>query len=740
MNDSALNPLFVTCPKGLQYALEKEMGRLGAKNLKPTPAGVACSVDKACMYRLLLWSRIANRVILQLDTQKVDSVEDIYQQVSRIDWSEHFDASKSFAVDFLGTNRFVKNSTFGALKVKDAIVDQFRAASSERPSIDKQQPDIRISARLQKGELILGIDLSGDSLHKRGYRLATGKAPLKENLAAGLLELCGWPDSFSGDASFIDPMCGSGTLLIEAGMALCKRAPGLAREHWGFNGWAKHDTRLWSALLEEAKETFSRARAECSARIVGFDQDSRVVSRAWENIQQAGLEDVIHVEKRELSDFVLFERLKPGLLLSNPPYGERLGEVESLGALYKQFGQLFEKHLQGWTAGIFTGNHELGKRIGWRSDKQYKLFNGAIESQLLRFQLNPDNRFKNEWLSVDDKLKDPSFWSITNPERAEMFKNRLLKNKKQLEKWAKKNDISCYRLYDADMPEFSVAVDIYTSIKNERWLHVQEYVAPKSIDEKAAIERLREALAVLPETLDIPEDRIALKRRQVQKGSKQYEKESQKRSTFEVLESGVRLKVNLWDYLDTGLFLDHRPMRRFVQANSRGKRVLNLFCYTGAVTSHAVVGGAEESLSIDMSRTYLDWAKDNLCLNEHGAIYSQTKHQFLQADCLAWLEEANVSRTGKFDLIFLDPPSFSNSKRMEGVLDIQRDHAAMIGQAMTLLSDEGVLIFSNNLRRFKLSDDILDKYQVKDLKRESLDKDFERNSGIHHCWHIRRRT
>jgi 23S rRNA (guanine2445-N2)-methyltransferase / 23S rRNA (guanine2069-N7)-methyltransferase len=734
MKQSEMYSIFVTCPKGLHYALERELDKLGASIIKATPSGVEIEADKVCIYRILLWSRIANRVIFQLAKGKVDSAEDLYDITSSVNWDTHFSSDKTFAVDFLGTNEVINNSTFGALKVKDAVVDQFRDKTGVRPNVSKTEPEIRISARLHKDRLSLGLDLSGESLHKRGYRTATGRAPLKENLGAGLLALAGWPDQYAEDASFLDPMCGSGTLLIEAAMIACNKAPGLDREVWGFDAWHQHDSEAWLEVKALAQNDFLEGKSAYRGRIVGFDQDSQVVSRAWDNIRQAGFEDLIHVEKQALADLVLFEKMQHGLVLCNPPYGERLGEVKELESLYALFGQQFEQHLIGWDAGIFTGNVDLGRKVAWRSHKQYKLYNGAIESQLLLFKLAEENRFKEAWQAPALKIHDPGYWKISNPARAEMFNNRLKKNLRTVGKWAKKQKISCYRLYDADMPEFAVAIDIYLDESKVLWLHVQEYTAPKSIDEATSLERLREALAVLPDCLSVEPSNIFLKRRAIQKGVTQYEKNDSLAQYLKIQENDMHLLVNLTDYLDTGIFLDHRPIRRWVHENLAGKRFLNLFCYTATVTVNAAMGGAKESLSLDMSRTYLSWAKENFSANN----IDLSKHKLSQQDCIEWLNKQPV--TTLYDVIFLDPPSFSNSKRMEGVLDIQRDHVSLINGAMKHLGDDGQLVFSNNLRKFKIDEEELStKYILENITSKTIAKDFERNQKIHQCWLVKRR-
>ncbi len=729
MNSTDAVSLFVVCPKGLQYVLERELLGLGVTDTKAIPSGVHCLASIPAMYRTLLWSRVASRVILLLDTQKVESVEDIYRTTANVDWTAHFSQEHQFAVEFSGTNKNIRNTTFGALTVKDAVVDQFRKQLGNRPNVSKSNPDIRISARLSKGYLSLGIDLSGDSLHKRGYRTATGPAPLKENLAAGLLLLAGWPKDFDAEAGFVDPMCGSGTLLIEAAHMRLDKAPALARQHWGFDAWKQHDPDAWQAEIENASTRYENAKANFRGRLIGFDEDASVVHRAWLNIHEAGLEELIHVEKRALSDFKRFDKLQTGLMLTNPPYGERLGEIKALNSLYKSIGGVLFESLEDWRAGVFTGNAELGKQIGWHSYKQYKLYNGPIESQLLLFELKSGNRFKQPWQQLSERLQDPGYWKVSHEDRAKMLANRLTKNVRTIGKWAEKQGISCYRIYDADMPEFAFAIDVYTSAEGQRWLNIQEYAAPKKVDDDAALERLREGLAVIRESLDVPPEFMRLKQRSVKKGAEQYEKESNRKQFFLVNEYEAVYLVNLSDYLDTGLFLDHRPIRRWVQAHAQGKRFLNLFCYTASVSVAAALGGASESLSLDMSKTYLGWAADNYKENQ----VDSSRHLLQQADCLAWLKGPVEEQ---YDLVFLDPPSFSNSKRMEGVLDIQRDQDMLVDACMQRLAPGGTLVFSNNLRKFKLSPELESRYRVTNFTAQSIDRDFERNAKIHQCWLI----
>ena len=715
---------FVTCPKGVEYLLADELDGFGLSLVRHAPAGVWVEGTLEGGYRACMWSRLANRVILHVAEVAATSDDELYDGVVHLDWQQHIAASGSFKVNFIGENEAIRNTQYGAQRVKDGIVDRFTANGGKRPAVEGKTPDVIVSARLHRGLLTLGIDLSGHSLHQRGYREEQGRAPLKENLAAALLIRSGWPETVAAGGDFMDPMCGSGTLLIEAALMALDIAPGRRQDGFGFEKWLGHDAELWMSLRQEVERRAHAGKQGRIPRIAGFDEDRRVLSTARNNLQRAGLDSIVELTEIPLQELELNgDWAEQGLVVTNPPYGERLSERKSLAEIYQALGAAVKRVTPNWRLGVFTGAPEFGKSIGLRSFKQYKLFNGKLPAQLLLFTVDE----ASARIPKDPAAPGEILPRIANEERAAMLANRLKKNVKSIGQWARKQNISCYRLYDADMPEYALAIDIYND-----WVHVQEYMAPKTIDERAARERLSEALAVIPEALGIPRDRLVCKQRLRQTGTNQYEKQAASGEFFQIQEHGCTLKVNLKDYLDTGLFLDHRPLRQWIQQNARGKRFLNLFCYTGAATVHAIAGGASRSLSLDMSHTYVSWAKDNLELNHADP----RKHQVDAADCLAWLA-SKPKPDQRFDLIFMDPPTFSNSAKMIGVLDIQKDHAKLIRQAMQRLTNDGLLVFSNNFRRFKLDDEVSAEFAVEEISKSTIDKDFQRNPRIHRCWNIR---
>ncbi len=729
---------FATAPLGLESLLSVELSSLGAESVKEARSGVYFEGDLAVGYRACLWSRLANRVLLRLAAFPAATPEALYDGVQSIDWAEHIATDGTLAVDFTSQRSVINHALYGAQKVKDAIVDQFAERCGRRPDVRLDRPDVRINVHLDRDQATVSIDLSGESLHRRGYRLAGGSAPLKENLAAAILVRAGWPETARTGGTLFDPMCGSGTLLIEAALMAGDVAPGLLRADFGFLRWKGHQPSVWQSI-REAAEARRAAGVAAIPRIVGHDQDRVAVGAAWQNIERAGLRAHIHVERRDLG--ATESQPGTGLVIVNPPYGERLGELDALQPLYTELGDVLRERFPGWRAAVLTGNPELAFRIGIRARRHYALFNGALPCKLFTFDIEPERFFTPHAGGALDEagrevagLLRRAARIETLGESAAMFANRLKKNLRVLERWARQQGVSCYRAYDADLPEYAVAVDLYRS-SGEQWALVQEYQAPSSIPTEKAEQRLVEALAVVRSVLQLSPERLLLKVRRRQKGTSQYEKQADTRNFLVVEESGLRFWVNLHDYLDTGLFLDHRPTRKLIGELADGREFLNLFAYTGSATVYAGKGGARTTTSVDLSNTYLDWAARNLELNG----LSGQEHRLIRSDVLEWLRRAERERS-RYGLIFLDPPTFSQSKGMVGTFDVQRDHAGLLRLAAKLLAPDGILIFSTNLRRFKMDQDALPGYVVEDISARTLPRDFERSPRIHQCWKIERPT
>jgi 23S rRNA (guanine2445-N2)-methyltransferase / 23S rRNA (guanine2069-N7)-methyltransferase len=827
-------------PRGLADLLARELVAFGAEGAKERSTGVAFSGSLRTAYRACLESRLANRVFLELGRFDVSDAEGFYTAARSIDWPAHLAPGATLACDFSGRHPLITHTHFGALKLKDAIVDSMREGTGSRPDVALERPSVRVHAHANGTLITVSLDLSGESLHRRGYRGAAGEAPLKENVAAGMLMRSGWAEMAASGAQFLDPMCGSGTLVIEAAMIAADIAPGLMRDYYGFLGWRGHDAQIWREVLQEAKARV-RASAQPALIIRGSDRDRAMIRVAQGNADRAGVGRMVGFEVRALADAApaLMARVaasadvapaadaaghsgatawydaagesvggavavwasaarklaaRPpgtggvsqpgvpqvtgdiaqpgaqqatgavaqpgapqatgdvvqlavppatggvpqpdapqatalgprGLLCVNPPYGVRMDDHEGALAIHRELGKVLRERFQGWVAGVLIGSPELGMELGIRAYRTHTLWNGALECRLLRLKIDSDSEREPGRFSKPDA-------SLRESPGARMFGNRLAKNLKRLQTWASRSDVSCYRVYDADMPEYAFAIDIYRTLEPDlTWLHVQEYAAPAEIELEAVRRRRNEVLSVLPEVTGVPEERIQVRTRRRNKRGEQYCKVDEQANFHFVIEAGLKFRVNFDDYLDTGLFLDHRMTRARLRGAAGGKRFLNLFAYTGTATVYAAAGGAASTTTVDLSNTYLDWAQRNLSING----FTSREHSLVQADCREWLQES-ASQRERYDLIFLDPPTFSNSKRMEGVLDVERDHGSLIDACAKLLAPGGLLVFSTNAQRFKLDDALAARYDIRDISAATLPRDFERNPRIHRCFEIR---
>ncbi len=759
----------VTGYKGFETVLFHEVRRL-LENVecKVTKqyGGIALDGELDAAYTIILNSRLANRVFYPLKSFKVDSEENLYDAVKSIAWDEHMDATGTLAVSSSLSRSVMTHTQYAALKVKDGIVDYFRDKEGVRPSVDKNHPDIRLHLNIRKQTGELSLDLSGSSLHMRGYRLEHTGAPLKEHLAASLLAQTQWmKQDYDG---LIDPMCGSGTFVIEAAMMKANIPPALTRDYFGFQGWKQHKADIWESVKAVAEDNIDVSKIP---KMIGYDKEPKAVSVSRQNAERAGLGDFLDFRVKSLYQ-LNGDRLNH-LIICNPPYDERLQAEEGIGNLYSQMGKIFS----GFTNSdcfILSGNADLVHRLRLNRISKKPLKNGPLDCLFLELDISSSDSTANTELNdvaitneaeqepsvnagIYKKLGDKNNEAKQNePKTNEAIQNkpqltisqqskeeqvlplinRINKNLKHLKRWAKRNNISCYRLYDADLPEFSFALDKYENAldSSESWYHMQEYQAPKNIPQEKAEQRINAAANAVRQIFSLSDEQLVLKVRKKQKGIEQYEKQDSQALFHTVKEKHAELLVNLTDYLDTGLFLDHRLTREWVCNNANHKTVLNLFCYTGSVSVYAALGGAAKVLSVDMSNTYLKWTKENLLLNE---CEDEELYPILRADCMDLLEHPHkYEQIEKFDLIFLDPPSFSNSKKMTDSMDIQRDHAQMVQYAVHLLAEGGQLLFSTNRKGFKLNPELEKMYDVKDITAQTVSEDFKRRPKFHQCWVI----
>ena len=374
--------LFVTCPRGLEAPLSQELEQLKCQDIRAVDGGVACKGGMEQVYRINLHSRTASRVLLRLTKSGYRSEQDIYKAAKNIRWTDWFDLEQTFKVKVEGKRAQVKSLDFVGLKIKDAVCDVFRDACDARPSVGKIRPDIRIHAFIDERDIQIFIDTSGEALFKRGYRQDTGEAPMRENLAAGLLLLAG----YDGTQPFQDPFCGSGTIVIEAAWIATRRAPGLMRR-FGFEKLKNFDAALWKKLQHEAETQIRPAPAPIS----GSDNDRYMIRAAVANAQAAEVDTFIRFEVKDAQD--TRPNGEGGILISNPPYGVRLAEVQALQALYPQLGAWLKQHYAGWLAGMFTGDRDMPKFMRLSPKRKIPLYNGNLDCrQFLMDMVKGSNR------------------------------------------------------------------------------------------------------------------------------------------------------------------------------------------------------------------------------------------------------------------------------------------------------------------------------------------------------------
>ena len=730
----SMTTFFATCPKGLEYLLRDELAALGVEAHEAL-AGVRFAGTLEDGYRACLESRLASRILMLLAEFDAADADALYAGVRAIDWSGHLAPDATLAIDASGSSGSITHSVFAAQKMKDAIADQCRERFDTRPTIRTERPDVRLNLRLHKGRATVSLDLSGEPLHRRGWRREQGEAPLKENLACAMLLRARWPETYARGGALVDPMCGSGTLLIEAAWMAAGVAPGLQRDYFGFLGWRGHDAEAWQRLCDDARERALEGLRGLRACFFGSDSDPRMIAVATHNLQTAGVAGFVALEKHDVAHLQRPRDFAQGLVITNPPYGERMGELAALPALYREFGARLKAEFAGWRAAVLTSEPELERAIGLHAEKHYVLFNGAIECRLALFD-------------VRERAASGAAPSLSPG--AEMVANRIRKNLRNLRKPLEREGVTCFRAYDADLPEYAAAIDVYRGIPetpgqpsssrphpadndvpSQTWLHVQEYAPPASVDAGAAQVRLRDLQRAACVALEVPRERLVLKTRARGKGGTRYGRFAEREEFLVVEEGGLRFLVNLRDRIDTGLFLDHRRVRARVRELARDRDVLNLFAYTGAASVYAAAGGARSTTSVDLSPTYLEWASRNLVLNG----FAGDQHKLVQGDAAAFVRDTR----NHYGLIYVDPPTFSNSKRASD-FDVQRDHVALLEACGRRLRDGGVIVFSNNFRRFKLDAEALSRtFGIEDIGRAGIPPDFARRPGIHGCWLLRKR-
>ena len=746
---------FASCAKGAERVLAAELVALGAKRVRPLQAGVAFFGGLETGYRACLWLRSASRVLLILDRVAAKDAEELYTSTKSLPWEQHLDPARTIAVAARGTNVKLLDTRFTALKVKDAICDRLRDIHGARPSVAKKRPDVAIDLALRGDRATIALDLAGEPLHMRGYRVQSHAitAPLRETLAATMLLIAGWtdPQAASAYASLLDPCCGSGTIAIEAALIAYDHASGLLRDYWGFKGWLKHDEELWQRLLDEADARVEEAQ-QTSPTIYASDIDPEAVSVAREAARKAGVEQLIEFAVADVADRAeLAAAVAPActraktLVVTNPPYGQRLSSTPQLPAIYAALRRIIDPALaeQVGDLCVITTDNDMEVYLGARPAQRYATYNGALEAEILWYPAS------QEGVSLDADAYG------VDPRDIEQFENRLTKMAAHRAKWARRGAISCYRVYDSDLPSFAVAIDLYEGTgpdKGTRWLHIAEYAPPAHIDPSVAMQRLAVVLTVAPRILKVPLSQVFLKTRLRAQGGSQYAEQAtaqhaEKPAVEEtaatvplrsplINEGGLRFELDFTSHLDTGIFLDHRQVRALLRESASGKDTLNLFAYTGTASVYLAAGGAKTVTSVDLSKSYLRIAQRNMERNG----FSGPRFVYDHADVLRWVQDHRHAPQ-KYGLIFCDPPTFSNSTSMGSrTWEVQRDHGELLIALSRMLAPEGMIVFSTNRRDFAPDLELLRRAGVslKDITASTIPADFERNKRIHQCYLVSR--
>jgi 23S rRNA (guanine2445-N2)-methyltransferase / 23S rRNA (guanine2069-N7)-methyltransferase len=707
---SNLHQAYASCPKHLELLLKDELIALGAQDVAEKLSGVVFFATAEVLMKTLLWSRLSNRILVLINQIKINDSEDLYNAIYKTDWQNQVrNTPQTLAINFKGTNKELRNTQYASQVVKDAICDRLREANDSRPDIVKSNADLSVSVVLKHNQILVYQDISGRSLHLRGYRQSLTKAPLKENLAAAVLIRANWSELSKQNYNLIDPMCGSGTFLTEGYLMACDIAPGLTNPHYSVETWCEFNQDKWNELLFEAKTRMIAGVEQFQGQIIGADHHKDSVKITEEHAYQLNAEDKIQCQYKTFDTFNI--PAKNNLIVCNPPYGVRL--KKNVDATWRQLGQWMASKALGSTAAILTYAKSQGFMLGFRAKKSWQLMNGDLAITLITFDIE-----------AKKKLNSPEGQKHALPETAQMVANRIKKNMSRLKKWIKKEDINAYRIYDADIPEYAVAIDVY----NEH-INIQEYKAPNTIPEKKTKKRLEDAILGAQVALNIKNDKVHIKTRQKQSSNFQYENKQVDSNDIIVHEEDRKYIVNLEKYLDTGLFIDHRWIRSYIQQNANGSSFLNLFSYTGSVTVAAATGGAISTVSVDTSKSYLSWAQENFRINRMNVF----SHKLVRSDVLEYLGDCKQ----RFDMIFVDPPTYSNSHSRDTDWDVQRDHKQLLLACKMVLNPNGSILFSNNYKKFMLDEELNDYFEIEDLTQKSISPDFVKSKIKRVCYQLK---
>ena len=749
---------YASCPEGFESALADELKRLGLSHVRRLKGRATFEGELEEGYRACLWSRLASRVFVVLGRFEAQDADELYDSVYDIAWETIIRPGATIAITARGVTEQLRNTRFSALRAKDALCDRLAETTGRRADVDAADPDVHLLLSLRQRRASISLDLSGDPLFKRlppaATRAGEGAHVLRPDYAALALAQVGWTalcereltaDDYENEAlpTLIDASCAGGGLLLEAVNILTDRAPGAARER---------QARIVAVDIDPAARKTAERMVKCAGykRFVDFcaAKPATVLDHAGAVAGAALVADTTETPLSLMHDaMTLIGELRRAPELASAP----VAALTRDGLLARALHAEPERSIA-----VMPNNEEAALEVWPSLDHAAAAFEAATSADA-EAEVADANEANDE--AAASSMPEPAATldlgdgkplPVLIPE-SEQFANRLRKNARLRRKWAKREGVSCYRVYDADLPDYSAAIDLYEGCPQTpgRWLVIAEYAAPKTIDPALAQARMLDILAIAPRILDVPAEHVHAKARMRSRGGSQYGKQgagkggSGERANIArrrlplIEEGGLTFAVNFDDYLDVGIFLDHRVTRNLVREHAKqARRFLNLFAYTGTATCYAADGGVEETVTVDLSNTYLDWAERNM--RQNGFVGPQ--HHFVRDDVLAWIRDQRQTRN-RWDLIFVDPPTFSNSSKMgRRTWDVQRDHVELLAGVSRLLAQGGHAIFSCNLRGFRPETRKLARAGVvlENITAQTIPEDFARIQKVHHCYIVRR--
>lgn len=724
--------LVATCAFGLEAVVRRELERIGVESTIGQPGRIHFRGTRDTICKANLWLRCADRVLIRVKEFSAPDFDTLFDTVHAVQWGAYLPPDAKLPV----TGRSIRSKLASVpacqRTVKRGIVDALRRDHGVQ-ELSEASGTYKIEVAIVKDVATLTIDTTGASLQRRGYRTSMSPGTTKETLAAAMVLLSYW----KRDRLLIDPCCGSGTIPIEAAMIGRNLAPGRDRS-FAAEGWHGFPSELWQQTRHEAQV------AELSSlehRLLGIDISGRALKVARENAERAGVAQDVHFQTGPLRK--VSSRKRFGCLITHLPQRERRSDASD--DVYSGLPDVL-RGLPTWSHYLLTSDTGFERAVGREADRRRKLYNGQHKCTYYQFHgpkpvvsdapaaVKADAETGEANQGESSRTEKPYVHAVgpaafghldaKATHQAGLFATRLTKRAKHLRRWPSRRGITCFRLYERDIPEIPLLVDRYGD-----YLHITEYERPHDRDPAQHSNWLDLMARTAGDTLGIEKKNVFLKRRGRQRGTSQHEKISEEGRQIEVEEGGLKFLVNLSDYVDTGLFLDHRQTRQMIREAANGASFLNLFCYSGAFTVYAASGGAKRTVSVDLSKNYLDWAWQNMRLNG----FAGNEHRYVASDVGQFIREHAAGET--YDLVVLDPPTFSNSKRTDQDWNVQTDAVPLICNLMPLVRKGGIVYFSNNFRRFKFDPSQIPATEVREISSQTVPEDF-RNRRIHRCWRI----